>query len=203
MPSLLILGAGGHGRVVADAAQCQGGWTHLDATDRDPGRCAGHLLPGVPLRPIESALAEAGPVHVAIGDNTFRRREAQAAGEHRLATVLHPHSSVSSHAHLGPGCFVAARAVVGPQARLEAGVIINHGAVVDHDTVVGAYTHVAPGACLGGGVVLGAGVLVGTGAVVLPGVRVCDGAVIGAGAVVTCDITQAGTHVGVPARRIS
>lgn len=203
LSSLLILGAGGHGRVVADAAQCQDAWTRLDATDRDPARCAGSLLPGVPLRPIDAALAAGGPVHVAIGDNTFRRREAQAAGEHRLATVLHPQASVSAHAQVGPGCFVAARAVVAPQARLEMGVIVNHGAVVDHDTVVGAYTHVAPGACLGGAVVIGTGVLLGTGAVVLPGVRVCDGAVIGAGAVVTRDITQPGTHVGVPARRIS
>ncbi|MFD0667634.1 acetyltransferase [Ramlibacter sp. MAHUQ-53] len=205
MPSLLILGAGGHARVVADAALRQAAWPGVAASDRDPARAGGELLPGVPLVAREPALASAGPggpVHVAIGDNAARRREGEAAGLARLASVVHPQASVSPHAEIGPGCFVAAQAVVAPLARLAAGVIVNHGAVVDHDVRVGAFTHIAPGASLAGAVTVGEGVLVGAGARLLPGVAVCDGATVGAGAVVTQDITEAGTWVGVPARRI-
>lgn len=202
LPTLLILGAGGHGRVVADAAQRQGAWASLAATDRNAARWSGELLPGVPLRPL-AALEGTAPLHVAVGDNAARQRESEAAGLQRLATVVHPQASVSTHAQLAGGCLVAAQAVVAPAARLGHGVIVNHGAVVDHDCVVGEFTHVAPGAKLGGGVTLGRRVLVGAGASVLPGRRVCDDVVIGAGAVVNRDIDEPGTWAGLPARRIA
>jgi len=202
VPTLLILGASGHGRVVADAALCRGGWTVIYATDRDPARCAGELVPGVALMEPEAALQAASAVHVAIGDARARRNEAIAAGVARLATVVHPHASVSAFATVGAGCFIAARAVVAPAARLGLGVIVNHGAVVDHDVVVEDYSHIAPGATLGGAVRVGSLVLIGAGASVLPGLRICDGAVIGAGAVVRQDVTQPGVYAGVPARRI-
>lgn len=202
LSTLLILGAGGHGRVVADAAQRQAAWAGVAATDRNASRCSGELLPGVALRPL-AALDGAPAVHVAVGDNAARRRESEAVGLQRLATVIHPQASVSRHAHIASGCLVAAQSVVAPCARLGHGVIVNHGAVVDHDVTVGDFTHVAPGARLGGGVSIGAGVLVGAGACVLPGLKVCDGAVIGAGAVVNRDIEETGTWAGLPARRIA
>lgn len=203
--TLVILGAGGHGRVVAEAAALQVPARRLVATDRDPARCAGQLLPGVPLQPIEQALAHDqnhAHVHIAIGDNAARRREAEAIGAQRLGTVVHPRACVSTHARVGAGCFIAAQAVVAPGAQLGQGVIVNHAAVVDHDVQVGDYSHVAPGAVLGGGVTLGAGVLVGSGATVRLGLKVCDEAVIGAGAVVCQDLTEPGVYAGVPARRI-
>lgn len=198
---LLIFGAGGHARVVADAA-LRAGITAVLASDRDPARCQGELLPGVTLRPLADLpqpWAEA--LHVAIGDNAARERETLALGAQQLTSLCHPAASVSVHAHLAPGCFVAAQAVVAPGARLGRGVIVNHGAVVDHDCHVGDFAHIAPGAVLGGGVRIGAAVLVGAGAVVQPGRSLAAGAVIGAGAVVCQDIDLPGTWVGVPARR--
>jgi sugar O-acyltransferase (sialic acid O-acetyltransferase NeuD family) len=200
--ALLVFGAGGHGRVVADAALRSGQWPALWASDRDVSRCMGQLLPGVPLRDPSVSQDFDGPVHVAIGNNAAREKECLALGTQRLATVVHPQATVSPHAGVAPGCFVAAQAVVAPGAQLGAGVIVNHGAVVDHDGTVGSYTHIAPGAVLGGAVRVGVRVLLGSGAVVQPGLSVCDDAVIGAGSVVCADITQAGTYVGAPARRI-
>jgi sugar O-acyltransferase (sialic acid O-acetyltransferase NeuD family) len=200
---LVIFGAGGHGRVVADAAIASGRWESVCSTDRDPSRCAGELLPGVAMvQP--GLLAQHGdaPVHVAIGAPAARRAESQAVGHHRLVNVIHPMASVSVHAVLGAGCFVAAQAVLAPRSVLGAGVIVNHGAVIDHDAQVGNYCHVAPQAALGGGARLGDDVFVGSGARVLPGVRVCGGTILGAGAVVCADIVEAGTYVGVPARRV-
>jgi len=200
--TLLIFGAGGHGRVVADAALGAGAWSRVIASDRDPQRCRGELLPGVPLLPIDEALAAADGVHVAIGDAASRRKEAVSLAAKPLATVVHPRASVSSHAAIGAGCFVAAQAVVAPGARLGSAVIVNHGAVVDHDVRVGDFCHVAPLAALGGGADLGTDVLVGSGASVLPGVRVAAGVVIGAGAAVCEDLAGPGRYAGVPARRL-
>jgi len=201
---LLIIGAGGHARVLADSASAQGAWPHMAAWDRDPARHSGELLPGVPLLDTLTAQhwhAAGAALHIAIGDNAAREREAQAWGLQRLASVLHPRASVSPHSLIEPGCFVAALAVVAVGARLARGVIVNHGAVVDHEVEVGAFTHVAPHVTLGGAASIGARVLLGAGSVVLPGVRVGDGVTIGAGAVVCRDVQGPGTYVGVPARR--
>ena len=204
MPNLLLLGAGGHACVVADAALRQGAWSQVSASGAG-GAANGDLLPGVPQQAREAALAAHGtqPVHVAIGDNAARRREALVLPEGQLASVVHPLASVSPHAQVQPGCFIAAQAVVAPRAALAVGVIVNHGSVVDHDCQIGAFSHIAPGATLAGGVEVGEGVLVGAGARLLPGVSVCAGATVGAGAVVTKNIAEPGTYAGVPARRLS
>ncbi len=202
MSTLLVLGAGGHGRVVCDAVLRAGDWDEVRATDRDPARCAGQLLPAVPLLAPGPALASAAAIHIAIGNALAREAETAAVGAHRLVTVVHPDATVSPHALLGRGCFVAARAVIAPLASLGTGVIVNHGAVIDHDATVGEFSHIAPNATLGGGVRVGRRVLVGGGAVVLPGLRICDDVTIGAGAVVAAAITEPGIYAGVPARRV-
>lgn len=200
-PTLLIFGAGGHGRVVADAALAQGGWARVRITDRDPARAGAEVLPGLRVEPVAEALAGSTVVHVAIGSAAAREREAKAAGL-PLATVVHPRATVSPHAQVGQGCFIAAGAVVAPGAKLGPAVIVNHGAVVDHDVEVGGFTHVAPRVALGGNVRVGARVLVGAGASLLPGVRIADDVVVGAGAVVRGNLDTPGTWAGVPARRV-
>lgn len=201
-PILVILGAGGHGRVVADAALAQNAWAAVFATDRDPARCSGELLPGVPLLPLETALTLEAEFHVAIGSASSRERECAQLGTRPLARVVHPRAAISPFASVGEGCFVAGQAVVAPGARLGKGVIVNHAAVVDHDARVSDFSHLAPHCALGGGVWIGAGVLVGSGARVLPGLRVGDGVTLGAQAVVLTHIDTAGVYAGVPARRV-
>jgi sugar O-acyltransferase (sialic acid O-acetyltransferase NeuD family) len=198
---LLFVGAGGHARVVADAALLSRRWPQVHACDRDPARASGALLPGVPLLTASAAGALVAGVHVAIGDNLAREREAAQWGHDRLVSVLHPSACVSSAARLGAGCFVAAGAIVAAGAELGICVIVNHAAVVDHDVSVGAFSHIAPNATLGGAVRIGQRVLVGAGAVVLPGLAIADDVVIGAGAVVCQALPVPGTYVGVPARR--
>jgi sugar O-acyltransferase (sialic acid O-acetyltransferase NeuD family) len=202
--SLLIVGVGGHGRVVADAAmELATPWASVVATDADPSKCAGELLKGVLV--LTDAMARARGdmvVHVAIGNNTSREKECNRWGLARCVTVQHHQASVSRFAHVKGGCFIAAQAVVAAGAQLGAGVIVNHGAIVDHDCHVGQFTHIAPHATLGGNVHVGQRVLIGAGAVVLPGCKIGDDVTIGAGAVVTHDIQAPGVFVGVPARKI-
>ena len=204
-PSLLLFGAGGHARVVADAASRSGEWATVQASDRNSEICVGELLPGMAMvtsSDLSGAKGQSCALHVSIGHNASRQREAMALGLERLATVVHPNASVSPHAFVAAGCFIAAQSVLAPGAQLGTGVIINHAAVVDHDVRIGPFSHIAPGAVLGGAAQIGARVLVGAGAVVLPGVSVCDDAVLGAGAVVSANVLTAGTWAGVPARRL-
>jgi len=201
-PTLVIVGAGGHGPVVADAAIAMGRWKRIVATDRNPATWGTQLLDDIPVLPMNEALAiEKADFHVAIGDARAREKETMALGERSVVSVIHPFAVVSPFARQERGCFVAALAVLAPKSVLQAGVIVNHGAVVDHDVEIGSFSHVAPRAILGGHARAGRRVLLGAGSTVLPGVAVCDQAVIGAGAVVHRDVTEPGVLVGVPARR--
>lgn len=200
---LLVLGAGGHGRVVAEAALSSGGWSRIVASDRNPVLCVGQLLPGIELVQIGVLPSPGVALHVAIGSNSAREREATSCGVDLLVTIQHCSAVISPFSHIGAGCFIAATAVIAAGASLGIAVIVNHGAVVDHDVQIGSFCHIAPSATLGGAVILGNRVMIGSAAVVLPSVRITDEVTVGAGAVVTADITQPGTYAGVPARRIS
>lgn len=199
---IYVIGAGGHCKVVLDAL-LRGGVKPAELCVRDgrSGLAGGELL-GIRIETPEVAPDLTGQhFHIAIGAAAIRARlhsDAEAAGAAGL-TVLHPAAIISPFAQVGDAGFIAARAVVGPAARLDRGVIINHGAVVDHDCFVGEFSHVAPNSCLGGGVRVGARCLIGAGAVVLPGVSIGDNVTVGAGAVVTRDISPDQTWIGIPA----
>jgi sugar O-acyltransferase (sialic acid O-acetyltransferase NeuD family) len=200
--SILILGAGGHAKVVLDALLRQGLRREGVEVADDGVALQGREFLGAPVRALAACLARR--FHVAIGAAVARERAfGRLRGQGRVAlSVLHTAASISPLAVLGEGVFVAAQAVVGPAAQLGEGVIVNHGAVVDHDCVVGAFSHIAPNATLGGGVTIGRRVLVGAGATLLPGVRVGDDTIIGAGALVARSIDGGGTWIGVPAVRM-
>jgi sugar O-acyltransferase (sialic acid O-acetyltransferase NeuD family) len=200
---LLVFGAGGHGRVVADAALVAGHWSCVAASDRDPARCHGELLSKVALMDFHEAQSMRMDIHIAVGSNAAREREATVWGHDRLVSVVHPAAVVSPFSSMAAGCFVAAGAILAPGSKIGACVIVNHGAVVDHDVQIGSFTHIAPHATLGGSVIIGERVLVGQGTMVLPGLHIANDVVLGAGSVVTAHITHAGTYVGAPARRIS
>lgn len=199
---LLVLGAGGHGRVVAEAALLQGKWVNVMATARNLPEYPSEFLPDVRLMEIDKAMQLDTVLHVAIGNNTARQTEAQALGLEKLASVVHPGACVSAFSQISPGCFVAAGAVVAPAAKLGMGVIVNHGAIIDHDAEVGNFSHVAQRASVCGHAKLGQRVLVGSGAVVLSAVVLGDDVVLTAGAVASCDLLVPGVYGGIPAVKI-
>ncbi len=197
---LVIIGAGGHARVVADAWEAAGGRVAVcvedEGLDRDLGwaRVVGSTEG---MDDVEFV--------VAIGDNLVRRKryEEMLRDSHsRPTTVVHPTAVVSCGANLGAGCMVLAGAVLNPGTEVGEDTILNTGAIVEHDCVIGAHAHVAPRSVLGGGVTVGDGSLVGIGACVMPGVSIGAGATVGAGAVVTRDVPALGVVVGVPASRL-
>lgn len=201
---LLIMGAGGHAKVVADAVLAAGGEVPVVA-DENAER-AGHVLFGsLVIQPAAQALQVSSEFHVAVGSNAAReaitRRCVDAGLQPR--SVMHPGAGVSPFAAVGAGSFIAARAVVGPDATVGEGCIVNHGAVVDHDCRIGDFSHIAPNATLGGGVQIGRRVLIGAGATVLPNVRIGDDCIVGAGAVARGYLRPGGIYVGIPAMCIN
>jgi sugar O-acyltransferase (sialic acid O-acetyltransferase NeuD family) len=204
---IVILGAGGHGEVVADmiAAGARVADAALELVgflDDDP-RLAGREVGGTPVlgNLADVGRASADAFVVAIGNNHARARIADAlvAAGRRVVSIQHPRAIVSRRATIGDGTMVSAGAVVITRSRVGRGVILNTGCTVDHHTHIEDYAHIAPGVHLGGEVSIGPCTLVGIGATVLPRCRIGAGCTIGAGAVVIADVPDGATAVGVPA----
>jgi sugar O-acyltransferase (sialic acid O-acetyltransferase NeuD family) len=191
---LFLFGAGGHAKVVLDAARLQG-YQVLAVFDDDPARAGGRLMDCAVLGGRDDLLAwhRSSGVQtgiVAIGNNQIRAAMGDWLAAHgfALASVVHPAAIVASSARIGAGTLIMPGAVVNADAGIGGNVILNSGAIVEHDCMVGDGAHVAPGAVLCGGVSVGAGTLVGAGAVVLPGVRIGAELLVKAGAVVARDM---------------
>lgn len=199
---LLVVGAGGHAKVVIDAARVVEKGIDLMLADDDE-RKHEQIMLGLIIVPVAQALRGVSAVHVAVGNNAMRERISDRLAAQGLTnrTIAHVRACVSESAQISEGVFIAAQAVVGPDVRVERGCIINHGAVVDHDCYLAAFTHIAPNATLGGGARVGRRVLIGAGANILPGISIGDDCVVGAGSVVLHDLEPGSVHVGVPARK--
>lgn len=208
---VVILGAGGHARVVLDALRSRGEREVVAALEADPARHGGDLdgvpivggddrLDDYPARDFAVAVAVVG-----FGAKVVRHALAQLLRSkgYELVTVVHASAVVSPRASLAPGAQVMAGAVVNPGATLAADAIVNTGAVVEHDCVVGRGAHLGPRAVLGGGVLIGPEAQLGLGAIVLPHLRVGTRAVVGAGAVVLRDVADDAVVVGAPARAMA
>ena len=201
MTALLIIGAGGHGRVVADiAAQRFRRVAFLDDVAKDSGHAAWPIV-GTQAQAAELR-DEFSAVVVALGDNTKRMsvtHDLQELG-YALAVVRHPSAVVSDHANIGDGSVVMPSTVVNYGANLGVSCIVNTGATIDHDCRLGDGVHVSPGAHLAGGVAVGDRAWVGIGAAVREGVTIGRDAIVGAGAAVVNDVAPGTVVRGVPAR---
>jgi len=200
---LAILGASGHGKVVADAAE-QVGWQNVVFFDDAwPGlKANGPWAIEGNTEALLERLTDFDGVVVAIGNNRIRavkQAELLAAGG-KMAMIVHPAAVVSAHASVGAGSVVFANAVVNACATVGAGVIVNTGAVVEHDCVVGDFAHISPNAVLAGGVRLAPLAWVGSCASVRQLIAVGEASVVGMGAVVTRDVISGVTVVGNPAK---
>lgn len=203
---ILVYGAGGHGKVIADIV-LSGNQHELVGFIDDGKGLRGTRVLGVPVVGDGEWLHEHGRINdiciaLGVGDNRKRRELAQKCTTWNLeiVTLVHPQSTVSSSAILGNGTVVMGGAVVNPQAKIGLGVIVNTGAIVEHDVEIGDYAHISPNASLGGASWAGPLVHMGIGSVLLPGVRVGAGSIIGAGAVVLKDLPADVVAVGVPAK---
>lgn len=205
MKKLALLGASGHGKVVADAALA-GDWDAVEffddawpqRQDNDPWPVTGDSTA------LLARLGEFAGVLVSIGDGAVRlaHQEVLAAAGAHLAIVVHPAAVVSRYAQLGPGSVVMAGAVVQIGTVTGAAVIINTGATVDHDCQLADGVHVCPGAHLAGNVQVGRCSWIGIGAAVRQGMQIGARVLAGAGAVIVGPVADGLTVVGNPARSL-
>lgn len=205
MKVLAILGASGHGKVVADAALSTGLWQRVffyDDAWPTKSQNGQHEIVGNTKCLLD--LSEKPEVVVAIGNNKIRlaKQSELILNGFTVATVIHPAAVISSTASISVGAVVMAGAVINADAVVGSACIVNSNAVVEHDCLLGDAVHVSPGACLAGGVVVGQCSWIGIGASVIQLKRIGSNVMVGAGAAVVTDLADGITAVGVPAKVI-
>lgn len=198
MNRLIIIGAGGHGKVIADNA-LKNGYTDINFIDDNlKGECLGFPVIGT-VSEIEAFDDGKTDFIIGIGNNNIRKIIAEKY-DVNWVTLVHPSAQIALNVSVGKGTVVMAGAVVNVCATVGKHCIINTNAVVEHDNVIGDYVHISPGVALGGTVHIGEHTHIGIGATVINNITVCGNSVIGAGSVVVKNISDSGKYVGVPAR---
>ena len=204
--SLVIWGAGGHGRVVLDVARCTGRFERIVFMDNDVQKLRAPLC-DCSVIGVNGGLKHLAGYNfvVAVGDNHMRAQcYSQALSEGLSATVLiHSSAVVAPSASIGSGSVIMPGAVVNAGAVIGEDCIINTAAVIEHDCTIGAHAHISSRAVLGGKVSIGQLAFIGIGAILLPFAEVGEESIVGAGAVVLKEAPAHCTVVGVPAKAVT
>lgn len=199
---VIVIGASGHGKVVADIVRRSGDTLlgFLDDNKTLPSEIADIPVLGKVADYIKYPDVS---FMVGIGNSAIREKIVRQLDNVRWYTAIHPSAVISAlETQIGVGSVIMANAVINPSAHVGEHSIVNTAAVVEHDNHIGSFAHISVGARLGGTVSVGNHTWVGIGAVISNNISICDHCTIGAGAVVICDIKESGTYVGVPARKI-
>lgn len=196
---LIIIGAGGHGRVAENLAKLNG---YKKIYFLDDNVISTSVIGKV--KDFE-VFKNSYDFFVGIGDNALREQISLTLKEKGVTPIplIHPSAVIGDNVQIENGVIVMAGTVINTGAQILEGAIINTSASVDHDSIVGKYTHVAVGAHLCGGIKVGNNCLIGAGAIVVNGKSIPSNTVIGAGGVVNKSITKSGVYVGVPVKELS
>ena len=195
---VLIFGCGGHSRSVADVILAISPTIQLYFVDENAEKAEKIFNFDV----LNKRPSGSWPCFVAIGDNEKRREKTIELGEENLVSVVSGISYVSNRSTFGAGCFIGNFSHLGPDVVIGLNTIINTAAILEHEVKVGKYCHIGPNATVSGRCTIGDSVFVGVGATVKDSVSICSNVIIGAGAVVIKAITEPGTYIGCPARKI-
>jgi len=201
---LIIIGASGHGKVVADIAIKMNKWQSIAFLDDDESIKTSMGLEVIGTTADAFTYKDEADFFVAIGSNATREKIQEKLIEEgvNVVSLIHPSSVIGTEVEIGIGTAVMAGVVVNSSTRIGKGCIINTSASLDHDNVIEDYVHISPGVNMAGTVKIGKRSWLGIGSVVNNNVNICSRCKVGAGAVVVKDITEPGTYVGVPVRRV-
>lgn len=195
---IIVIGSGGHAKVVIDCIRCAGDKIRGILDDEMP---VGTQILGYSVLGNVDAYVNYPDCRfiIAIGDNAVRKAIAEKL-DVQWHTAIHPSAVVSEFATIGEGSMILPNAVINSCASVGAHCIINTASVVEHDNVIGNFAHISPKAALAGHVTVGELTQVGIGASVRQNATICGGCLIGAGAAVVKDISRPGVYAGVPAK---
>lgn len=200
MNRLVIIGAGGHGKVIADIAT-KNGYTDISFVDDNAnGDCMGFPIIGSSSA-IHSLNDGKTDFVIGIGSNAVRKKIAESY-DVNWVTLIHPSAQIAIGVSIGCGTVIMAGAVINAFACIGCHCIINSRSVVEHDNQIDDYVHISPGVSLGGTVRIGRLTHVGIGSTVRNSINICSNCTIGAGAVVIKNIERPGTYIGVPAKEM-
>lgn len=206
MSKLLIIGAGGHGRVIADCAQATNVYSEVAFLDDCfPERDTNLEWPIIDKSSAWKCYEKEYDFALAIGNNKARLALFKAlsnSNSARLPNIVHPKAVISQHATLGKGNVVFANAVINPGVSIANACIINTSATVDHDCRLADAVHISPGSHLSGTVTVGERSWLGAGSCTVQVIDIAENTQVGAGAAVTKSTEANGLYVGVPAKRI-
>ncbi|TIH18045.1 acetyltransferase [Marinifilum sp. JC120] len=203
MKKIIIMGAGGHGQVVADALLQMEEAEPVAFVDENP-ELHGKDVMKIPVPGGNAAISkiEHDGIVLALGNNELRKNfftELTESGE-QLFTVIHPSAIIAPNVKIGDGCMILAGTVINTGAEIKDNTIINTNSTIEHHNVIGPHAHIAPGATLGGEVTVDEEAMVGIGATVLPRLTLSPKAVLGGGSTALKDIPEGATATGAPAR---
>lgn len=201
MNKLMIVGAGGHGHVIADAASKMDYQEIAFLDDAPPSQGTQYPIVGG-VQAVNQYISE-WDIVVAVGNQNIREKllnEIEQMGA-KLPVIIDGSVTVGSNVRIGVGTVILPGAVINYGARIGRGCIVNTGATVDHDGVLEDFVHLSPGVHLAGGVHIGARSWLGVASAVINHCSITADCMIGAGAIVCRDITEPGTYIGVPARK--
>jgi len=201
---LIIIGASGHGKVVADIAIKMNKWQSIAFLDDDEAIKASMGIEVIGKTADAFTYKDEADFFVAIGSNSTREKIQEKFIDEGLNVVslIHPSAVIATDVEVGIGTVVMAGVVINSSTRIGKGCIINTSSSLDHDNTIEDYVHISPGASLAGTVKVGKGSWLGIGSIVSNNVNICSGCKVGAGAAVVKDITEPGTYVGVPVIKI-
>lgn len=193
---LTIIGASGHGKVVADIAKLNG-YDEIEFLDDNETVkfCGSYSVIGKSR--IASTLKN--DVFVAIGNSQVRQKIIEQLTVQNIPILIHPKAVVADGVKIGKGTVIMAGTVINSGTVIGKGCIVNTCSSVDHDCEIGDYVHIAVGSHLCGTVKVGNNTWVGAGVTVSNNINICNNCIIGAGAVIIRNINLTGIYVGIPA----
>ena len=202
---VIIIGAGGHAKVIADIIEKSGdqivGFLD-DKIEKNTIIVKDYKVIGDLNSRFSLSIANKDYEFItAIGDNK-RRKEISTSPNLKFYTAIHPSAQIGLDVKIEEGTAIMANVCINSSARIGKHCIINTGAIIEHDNIIENFVHISPNATLGGTVRIGENTHIGIGSVVKNNITICQNCTVGAGAAVVKNILEEGTYIGVPARKI-
>ncbi|MCP1321305.1 acetyltransferase [Bacillus thuringiensis] len=202
---LLIIGASGHGKVVADIALKMDLWEEIAFLDDNKGLRSSMGLEVIGTSMDFTQFIENYDLFIGIGNNTIRKKLQKKLENNgvNLPVLIHPSAIIGEQVEMADGTVIMAGVIINSCTKIGRGCIINTASTIDHDNIIEDYVHISPGVHLAGNVRVGEETWLGIGSLVKNSISVTNKCQVGAGAVIVRDINESGTYIGIPARKIN